>query len=71
MGLRHLEGMANLTSVDLQETQITDEGLSSLKAMPKLKQIYIHGSKVTPEGDRALKAQLPQLAIERFPVQPQ
>ena len=71
MGLRHLEGMANLTSVDLQDTQITDEGLASLKTIPKLKQIYIHGSKVTPEGDRALKAQLPQLAIERFPVEPQ
>jgi hypothetical protein len=39
--------------------------------MPKLKQIYIHGSKVTPEGDRTLKAQLPHLAIEKFPVEPQ
>jgi hypothetical protein len=67
-GLRHLEGMANLTSLDMQDTQATDHALSSFKTMPKLKQIYIHGSKITPTGEQAIKAELPQLAIERFPI---
>lgn len=69
-GLRHLEGLPNLTSLDLQNTQVTDEGLESLKTMPKLLQVYIHGSKITPEGEQALQAALPQLTIEKFPVSP-
>ena len=69
-GLRHLEGLPNLTSLDLQNTQVTDQGLEVLKTMPKLLQVYIHGSKVTPEGEEALKAAMPQLTIEKFPVAP-
>ncbi|HEV3341313.1 MAG TPA: leucine-rich repeat domain-containing protein [Pirellulales bacterium] len=67
-GLRHLEGLPNLTSLDLQNTQVTDQGLDVLKTMPKLVQVYIHGSKVTPEGEQALQAALPRLTIEKFPV---
>ena len=69
-GLRQLEGLPNLTSLDLQNTQVTDQGLVVLKTMPKLAQVYLHGSKVTPEGEKALQAALPQLTIERFPVAP-
>jgi Leucine-rich repeat (LRR) protein len=69
-GLLHLEGLPNLTSLDLQNTQVTDRGLDVLKTMPKLAQVYIHGSKVTPEGEQALQAALPQLTIEKFPVAP-
>ena len=69
-GLRQLEGLPNLTSLDLQNTQVTDQGLVVLKTMPKLAQVYLHGSKVTPEGEQALQASLPQLTIEKFPVAP-
>ena len=69
-GLHHLEGLQNLTSLDLQNTQVTDQGLEVLKTMPKLLQVYIHGSKITPEGEEALKAAMPQLTIEKFPVAP-
>ena len=67
-GLRHLEGLPNLTSLDLQNTQVTDQGLDVLKSMPKLVQVYIHGSKVTPEGGQALQSALPKLTIEKYPV---
>jgi hypothetical protein len=67
-GLRHLEGLPNLTSLDLQNTQVTDQGLDVLKSLPKLIQVYIHGSKVTPEGAQALQAALPKLTIEKYPV---
>ncbi|HWB12650.1 MAG TPA: hypothetical protein VG826_25720 [Pirellulales bacterium] len=69
-GLRHLEGLPNLTTLDLQNTQVTDQGLEVLKTMPKLVQVYIHGSKVTPEGEQGLQAALPQLTIEKYPVAP-
>jgi hypothetical protein len=69
-GLRQLEGLPNLTSIDLQNTQVTDEGLAVLKTMPKLLQVYIHGSRITPEGAEALQAALPKLTIEKFPVAP-
>jgi hypothetical protein len=69
-GLRHLEGLPNLTSLDLQNTQVTDQGLEVLKTMPKLAQLYVHGSKVTPEGEQTLQGALPQLTIEKFPVAP-
>lgn len=67
-GLRQLEGLPNLTSLDLQNTQVTDQGLNVLATMPKLVQLYIHGSKVTPEGSEALQTALPKLTIEKYPV---
>ncbi len=69
-GLRQLEGLPNLTSLDMQNTQVGDEGLAILKTMPKLAQVYIHGSRVTAEGAAALQAELPKLTIEKFPVAP-
>lgn len=69
-GLRHLEGLPNLTSLDLQNTQVTDEGLAVLKTMPKLVQVYIHGSRITPDAADALQAALPNLTIEKYPVAP-
>lgn len=69
-GLRQLEGLPNLTSLDLQNTQVTDEGLAVLKTMPKLMQLYIHGSRITPAGADAVKAALPKVTIEKFPVAP-
>ena len=69
-GLRQLEGLQNLTSLDVQNTQVTDEGLAVLKTMPKLAQVYIHGSRITPAGAESLQASLPQLTIETYPVAP-
>lgn len=69
-GLRHLEGLPNLTSLDVQNTQVTDGGLAVLNTLPKLVQIYIHGSRITPTGAEALKTALPKVTIEAFPVAP-
>ncbi|HVA45121.1 MAG TPA: hypothetical protein VNH11_01935 [Pirellulales bacterium] len=69
-GLRQLEGLPNLTSLDLQNTQVSDEGLAVLKTMPKLAQLYIHGSRITAQGAESLQATLPKLTIEKFPVAP-
>ncbi|HEX7377430.1 MAG TPA: hypothetical protein VF278_09970 [Pirellulales bacterium] len=69
-GLRHIEGLANLTSLDVQNTQVTDAGLAACKTLPKLTQLYIHGSRITPAGADALQTALPTVTIERFPVAP-
>jgi Leucine-rich repeat (LRR) protein len=69
-GLRQLEGLPNLTSLDLQNTQVTDDGLVVLTTMPKLVQLYIHGSRITPAGAETLQASLAQLTIEKYPVAP-
>ncbi|HET6882558.1 MAG TPA: hypothetical protein VFI31_20495 [Pirellulales bacterium] len=69
-GLKQIEGLPNLTSLDLQGTQVTDEGLAVVKTLPKLVQIYTHGSRITPEGAAALEVAMPNLTVEKFPVAP-
>lgn len=69
-GLRQLEGLPNLTSLDVQNTHVTDAGLAVLKTLPKLAQLYIHGSRITAAGAEALRADLPRVTVEKFPVAP-
>lgn len=67
--LLHLQGLNELTKLDLQYTQITDAGLASLQSLPKLVQLYVNGSQVTAAGIEQLQKARPQLTIETFPIE--
>ena len=67
--LVHLEGLGELTRLDLQYTQVTDAGLASLAALPKLAQLFTNGSKITAAGIDQLKQSRPQWIVEIFPIE--
>jgi hypothetical protein len=48
--LENLKGMDHLSELDLNGTQITDEGLSIVAALPQLKTLRIAGTKITDDG---------------------
>lgn len=66
--LAHLEGLNELTKLDLQYTQVTDAGLAPLTKLPKLAQLYTNGSQVSEAGIKQLQAAKPQLTVEIFPI---
>lgn len=67
--LAHLQGLNELTRLDLQYTQVTDAGLAGLAKLPKLAQLYTNGSQVTAAGIEQLKQSRPQLIVEIFPIE--
>jgi hypothetical protein len=66
--LAHLQGLNELTKLDLQYTQVTDSGLAQLASLPKLAQLYTNGSQVTEAGIKQLQSAKPQLTVEIFPI---
>lgn len=66
--LAHLEGLDELTKLDLQYSQVTDAGLAPLAKLPKLVQLYTNGSQITEAGIKQLQAARPQLTVEIFPI---
>lgn len=66
--LAHLQGLNELTKLDLQYTQVTDSGLAQLTGLPKLAQLYSNGSQITEAGIKQLQAAKPQLTVEIFPI---
>ena len=67
--LAHLQGLNELTKLDLQYSQVTDAGLAQLAGLPKLVQLYTSGSQVTAAGIGQLQQARPQLTIETFPIE--
>ncbi|HUY92018.1 MAG TPA: hypothetical protein VMV10_24975 [Pirellulales bacterium] len=67
--LAHLQGLNELTKLDLQYTQVTDAGLAQLASLPKLVQLYTYGSQVTAAGIEQLQKARPQLTVEVFPIE--
>ncbi len=59
--LRHLRGLTNLVSLDLNDTQITDAGLPLLSELPKLETLRLRGTKITDDGFRDFLAGKPTL----------
>jgi hypothetical protein len=51
--LENLKGMDRLEELDLNGTQITDEGLAVVAALPNLKTLRIARTKITDEGFRS------------------
>lgn len=54
--LMHLIGLANLTALNLTDTQISDAGLEHVAALTKLQTLNLSGTKVTDGGLRYLKS---------------
>ena len=59
-GAAHLAGLTNMTSLNVDNTQLTDAGLAHLKELTRLQLLGFFGTKVTDGGLKHLKA-LPQL----------
>jgi hypothetical protein len=66
--LAHLQGLNELTKLDVQYSQVSDAGLAQLQNLPKLAQLYTNGSQITAAGIEQLQKARPQLTIEIFPI---
>jgi Leucine-rich repeat (LRR) protein len=49
-----LEGLANLETLDLSDTRLTDAGLERLKRLPKLRELMLRGTLVSDAAARTL-----------------
>ena len=58
-----LKGIANLKSLNLNGTKITDAGLVHLKGLTKLKVLDLGNTKTTPAGIKSLQEALPDCRI--------
>ena len=56
--------MQNLEELDLENTQITDEGLKEVAKLQRLMYFYLHSTKVTKKGMTELKKALPNCEID-------
>ena len=54
-----------LRSLNLRDTQITDEGLQHIKALKRLEWLDIRGTQITNDGLQKLQAALPNCEIHR------
>ncbi len=63
-GLRHLDGLKELSRLNLTDTSITDEGLRHLEAMNSLRKLNLEGTRVTWAGVARLRLALPEVEIE-------
>jgi hypothetical protein len=61
--LAHLEGLAGLETLNLNQTQVTDGGLKRLEGMKNLKQAHVSKSKATAQGVAALEQALPNVFV--------
>jgi uncharacterized protein YjbI with pentapeptide repeats len=64
--LRHLKGMSQLQSLDLQSTCVTDTGLSHLEGMTQLRQLSLNDTQITDGGLEHVKGltQLRRLSLD-------
>jgi hypothetical protein len=63
-GLRHLDGLKELSQLNLTDTSITDDGLRHLEAIVSLRKLNLEGTRVTQAGVARLRLSLPKLEIE-------
>ncbi len=63
-GVKFLEGLKNLESLNLYGTEISDAALASIAKMPSLKRVYFWQTGVTAEGVEALLKDKPELEAD-------
>jgi Leucine-rich repeat (LRR) protein len=63
--LAHFKGLAQLQTLHLKGTQITDGGLKHLKGLTQLRLVDLVFTKVTDAGAERLQKALPNVKIER------
>ena len=56
---------ADVVSLDLESTPVTDEGLKELVGLTSLEGLYLGGTKVTDRGVAELKKTLPVVKVTR------
>ncbi len=59
--LTYLRGMANLRELDLNDSQVTDDGMPVLAKLTALEVIRLRGTKITDAGLREHLSRLPSL----------
>jgi hypothetical protein len=59
-----MNGLTNLTYLDLARTQVSDGGLSNLRGLTKLKRLVLHYDHVTKAAMKQLTQTLPSLTID-------
>jgi hypothetical protein len=60
-----LHKFRKLRSLNLRDTQITDEGLQHIKALKRLEWLDVRGTQITDDGLQKLQAALPNCEIHR------
>ena len=58
-----MASLAQLESLNLYGTRVTDAGLAPLAALPRLRRVYLWQTGVTPAGVERLRASAPRLEI--------
>jgi hypothetical protein len=66
----HLESLPKLRVLCLNDSQITDQGVSYLIGLHGLEELYLHGTSVTSMGVAHLQPDLPKCKIEYGPYPP-
>jgi hypothetical protein len=61
--MKHLVGLDNLVRIDMEEAQVTDEGIMNLAPMKNLRYINAMGSQLTSDGLSALADEIPGLTF--------
>lgn len=54
-GMKYLESISGLTSMDIEFTKITDQGLSHIRHLTSLEQLDLEGTKITRESLKHLR----------------
>lgn len=62
-GLSRLEGLSNLTALDLHDTPINNEVLELLRRFPALEWLHLGGTRINLWGRTKLKIAHPQLVV--------
>ncbi|MEM1097074.1 MAG: c-type cytochrome domain-containing protein [Bacteroidota bacterium] len=60
----HLGSLANLSSLNLYGTSVSDQSVAALTAMRNLKAVYLWQSAVTAEGAARLQASRPEMTVD-------
>jgi hypothetical protein len=63
-GLELIAHLPNLTTLDLDATDVSDAGLVTLQSMKSLKAVRLGGTRVTPEGVKKLEAAIPGIEVD-------
>jgi len=62
-GLLQLDGLSNLTALDLHDTPIDNQGMEIIARLPKLEWLHVGGTKVNWRGRMKMKFSRPQLHV--------
>ncbi len=62
----NFEGMTHLERLDLDNTQITNQGLTYLASVPSLRELDLASvNEVTPEAVEAFKKEMPHCTVKQ------